>query len=87
MPPVRMQFQIQKRTPEGDNNNFVVIKMHYPLPNMIQIRVGGQVMDPILIRDTGLKRNLNRSLCGDNVYFYTNYTTHFVVTEDRNCLV
>lgn len=82
-----MQFQIQKRTPEGNNNNFVVIKMYYPLPNMIQIKVNGVAIDPILITDSGLKRNLNTSICGDNVYFYTNYTTHFVVTEDVNCLV
>ncbi len=87
MPPVHMQFQIQKRTPEGNNNNFVVIKMYYPLPNMIQVKVKGAVMDPILLTDGGLKRNLNTTLCGDNIYFYNNYTTHFVVTEDLNCLV
>ena len=87
MPPVKMQFQIVKRTPAGDNSNYVVLKMYYPLPNMIQIKVGGKLMEPILIKDTGLKRSLNRTLCGDNVYFFNNYTTHFVVTEDANCLV
>lgn len=87
MPPLNMQFQIVKRTPEGNNNNFVVVKMYYPLPNMIQVKVNGVVRDPILLTDGGLKRNLNTSLCGDNVYFYTNYTTNFVVTEDVNCLV
>jgi len=87
MPPVKMQFQIQKRTPEGNNNNYIIAKMHYPLPNMIQIKVNGVVKDPILITDSGLKRPLDKTVCGDNAYFYTNYTTHFVVTEDLNCLV
>jgi hypothetical protein len=87
MPPVNMQFQLQKRTPAGNNNNFIVIKMYYPKPNMIQVKVNGVVQDPILLTDGGLKRNLNNTVCGDNIYFYTNYTTHFVVTEDLNCLV
>lgn len=54
---------------------------------MIQIKVNGVVKDPVLITDTGLKRPLDKTVCGDNAYFYTNYTTHFVVTEDLNCLV
>lgn len=54
MPPVDMQFQIQKRTPEGNISNFVVIKMYYPMPNMIQVKVNKVVMDPILITDSGL---------------------------------
>lgn len=87
MPPVNMQYQIQKRHPSGDNSNFIVAKIYYPMPNMIQVKVNGTVMDPILITDSGLKRPLNKSLCGDNIYFYTNYTSHFVVTEDLNCLV
>jgi hypothetical protein len=87
MPPINMQFQIQKRTPVGNNSNFVVIKMYYPMPNMIQVRVNGVIMDPVLLTDGGLKRSLNTAQCGDNVYFYSNYTTHFVVTEDLNCLV
>lgn len=87
MPPVKMQFQIQKRTPEGDNNNYIIAKMQYPLPNMIQAKVNGVVKDPILVTDNGLKRSLDTKVCGDNVYFYTNYTTHFVITEDKDCLV
>ena len=87
MPPVKMQFQIQKRTPQGDNNNFIVAKQHYPLPNMIQIKVNGVVKDPILVTDSGLSRTLDTKVCGDNAYFFTNYTIHFVVTEDRDCLV
>ena len=31
--------------------------------------------------------DLNTSVCGSYYYFYTNYTTEFVVTEDPNCLI
>jgi hypothetical protein len=75
-----MQFQIERRNPLGDNSNYVVIKIYYPLPNMIRVQVNGAPMKPILQTDSGLSRTLNTSLCGDNVYFYTNYTIHFVVT-------
>lgn len=87
MPPINMQFQIQKRNPLGNSSNYIIVKQHYPLPNMITISVNGVVINPILITDSGVKRNLNPAICGDNIYFYTNYTTHFVVTEDNNCLV
>lgn len=49
--------------------------------------MGGAVVKPILLVDSGLKRPLNTSICGDNVYFFKNYTIHFVVTEDPSCLV
>jgi hypothetical protein len=87
MPPVNMQFQIQKRTPNGNASNYIIAKMVYPKPNLIQIKVNGVVQDPILLTDTGLKRSLNKNVCGDNVYFYTNSTIHFVVTEDINCMI
>ena len=54
--------------------------MVYPLPNMIQISVNGVVKSPVLIQDTGVARALDTSVCGDNIYFYNNYTTHFVIT-------
>ncbi len=87
MPPLSMQYQIQKRSPGGNSSNYIIVKLQYPKPNMIQIKVNGIVQDPILVTDTGLDRNLSLSTCGDNAYFYTNYTTHFVITEDINCLV
>jgi hypothetical protein len=80
MPPVKMQYQIQKRSHDGNSSNYIVAKMHYPQPNMIQIKVRGIVQDPILVTDGGLKRSLNKSVCGDNIYFYSNYTIHFVIT-------
>ena len=84
-PPVEMQMQIQHRTPTGNANNFMIIKLHYPLPNMIRIYKNGVQMDPLLWVDNGvdpagLKAPLDTTLCGSNAYFYFNYTTHFVVT-------
>lgn len=87
MPPLKMEFQIQKRSLAGNSSNYIVAKMKYPLPNMIRISVNKKVIEPIMITDSGIKRSLNKSICGDNIYFYTNYTIHFVVTEDRNCVV
>ncbi len=87
MPPLKMQFQIQKRSIAGNRSNYIIAKMKYPLPNMIRIIVNKKIIDPVVITDSGLKRNLNTSICGDNIYFYTNYTIHFVITEDRSCLI
>jgi hypothetical protein len=81
MPPTSMNYQLEKQTPLGNNYNFLIIKLKYPLPNLIRIYANNLMMNPILFTDSGLKRNINTSLCGDNIYFYTNYTTHFVVTE------
>jgi hypothetical protein len=39
-----------------------------------------------LLVDGGLKRPLNTAICGDNIYYFTNYTTNFVMTED-NCMI
>jgi hypothetical protein len=53
---------------------------------MIRIYANDVMIDPILLTDTGLRRKINTSNCGDNIYYYTNYTTNFVVTEG-NCFV
>jgi len=42
-----MRFQLQKRTPGGNNSDWVVIKLYYPFPNTIQVEVGGKVIKPI----------------------------------------
>lgn len=85
MPPVNLQLQIQKRTPQGNNSNYVVVKLHYPLPNSIRVQVRGTEIAPILLTElnsttTGLPSSINTSICGSNAYFYDNYTIHFVVT-------
>lgn len=88
-----MQFQLQKRTTVGDNTKFVVVKIYYPLPNAIKVSVNNNVIKPILLTDLpgtstpGLQSNLDTTQCGSNIYFYSNYTISFVVTEAQNCLV
>jgi len=59
---------------------------------MIRVIYKGQIVDPILLTDfnnttPGLAKNLNVSQCGSNIYFYTNYTVSFVVTEDIDCVI
>ena len=36
-PPQKLQVQLQKRTPAGNNSNYVIIKLHYPRPNAIRL--------------------------------------------------
>lgn len=36
-PPEKLQLQIQKRSVTGDNNNWAIIKLHYPRPNAIRL--------------------------------------------------
>lgn len=80
MPPEKMQLQIQKRTPRGNNSNYLVIKLHYPKPNSIRLQLNGVEMEPKLVTDAGMSA-LNTSKCGDHSYYYNNYTIIFVLTE------
>ena len=36
---------------------------------------------------TGLRRPINKSKCGDNIFFFSNKTIQLVLTEDPNCVV
>jgi len=36
---------------------------------------------------TGLRRNINVTKCGDNIFFFSNKTIQFVITEDPDCVV
>ena len=90
--PHKLRLQIQKRSIGGDNSKFIIVKLHYPRPNSIRVMLNNQIVDPILLTDvnntaSGIKDNLNTSQCGSNIYFYTNYTTHFVITEDPSCVL
>lgn len=90
MPPLDMTLQLQKRTPAGNNSNWVIIKLYYPLPNSIRIFVDGVRQSPIITTDItsiNLRRELNTSICGDNIYFFSNRTINVVLTEALNCSV
>ena len=34
-PPDDMRLQLQKRTPSGNNSDYVIVKLYYPFPNSI----------------------------------------------------
>lgn len=86
-PPTDMRLQIQRRSTAGDNTEYVVIKLYYPLPNSIQVQNRLGVVKPITLLDNNGETPLNVSQCGSNKYFYQNNTVHFVVTGDKNCQV
>ena len=37
-PPDPLEIQLQQSTEAGDANTYVVIKLYYPFPNMIQVK-------------------------------------------------
>ena len=37
-PPDPLEIQLQQSTEAGDVNTYVVIKLYYPFPNMIQVK-------------------------------------------------
>ena len=76
----------------GNSSNYLIIDLHYPRPNSIRLKYKNVIVDPILLTDvnntaSGIMTNLNTSQCGSYIYFYTNYTIRFVVTEEIDCLV
>ena len=84
MPPLDMILQLQQRTPSGDNTNWVILNIYFPIPNSIRIFINGQRQSPIITTDitvSHLRRDLNTSLCGDNIYFLKNSTIKIVVTS------
>ena len=67
-----------------------MVRLHYPRPNSIRLLKGGQIVDPILLTDinntaSGLREEVNTSVCGSHAYMYTNYTITFVVTDALDC--
>ena len=90
MPPLDMYMQLQKRTPEGNNLNYVIMKIQYPLNNSIRIFVNGIRQSPIITTDltsSHLRRQLDTSICGDNIYYLKNRTIRIVITEADKCLI
>ena len=90
VPPYDLQLQLQTRTEAGNNSNYIIVKLYYPLPNSIKVTVNNVAVRPLLLTDynnaSSLLNTLNRSQCGSNIYFYTNNTIEFVLTEAPDCL-
>ena len=90
-PPAKLQVQIQKKSPQGNNSNYVIVSIYYPLPYMIRVVYKNAFVDPILLTNynnttPGFTRSLNTSQCGSNMYNYVNNTISFVVTEGYDCV-
>lgn len=86
-PPKDMRLALQKRTPEGNNSDWIIVKLYYPFPNSIQIQVDGVNIAPIPLLDNNSQKKLDTTICGNNIFYYHNYTIHFVITGDLNCMV
>ena len=97
-PPRKLEIQLQPRSQDNSITSFVKIRLHYPFPNMIEVKkiqvnsVNQKArkkvaVRPILKTDSGFRRSLNTSVCGDNLYDFENYTIIFVVTEDPECFL
>jgi len=72
-PPNDMRLQLQKRTPGGNNSDWIIVKLYYPFP--------------ISLLDNNSQQKLDTTKCGSNIFYYFNYTIHFVITGDTNCMV
>ena len=86
-PPSDMRLQFQSRSVAGNNADWIIVKLYYPLPNSIRVSNRAGVVNPISLLDNSTEQNLNVALCGSNKFFYQNYTIHFVITADANCQV
>lgn len=81
-----MTLKLQKRLPEGNSSDWVIVKLMYPKPNSIRVEVNGQGIRPIQLKDNETKL-LDTTQCGSNKFFYKNNTIHFVVTGHSSCKV
>ena len=75
-PPSDSRFQIQKRLlPTGNADDWVIIRIYYPIPNSIEVRANNRVIKPYAQKNgvvEDLKDHVNR--CGANNFFYSNGT-------------
>lgn len=83
-PPSESRFQIQEREePHGNPDDWVIIRIYYPLPNSIEVRANNKVVKPKPQR-SGVFEDLKDHVteCGANNFFYENGTIEFVVTGE-----
>jgi len=50
-PPIDMRLQFQRRYVEGNNSEWIVVKLHHPAPNSIRVENRGNVIKPISLLD------------------------------------
>jgi hypothetical protein len=49
MPPIDMRLQIQQRTIAGNPEDWIIVKLHYPLPNSIRVQNRFGIVRPITL--------------------------------------
>lgn len=88
------RFQIQKRQlPSGNPTDWSIIRISYPLPNSLEVRVKNSSGTDILVKPFLIKNNQTVDLsqhldfCGANNFYYENGTIEFVVNGVNNCQV
>ena len=46
-----MRLQLQKRSPEGNPEDWVAVKLQYPRPNMVRVMANGKTVEPLSLLD------------------------------------
>ena len=93
-PPADSRFQIQQRVePSGNANDWVIIRIYYPLPNSIEVMKkdasgSDQLVKPYPLNE-GVPVNLMDHVdkCGANTFHFENGTIEFVVNGKDDCQV
>lgn len=93
-PPSDAVYQIQKRQlPTGNASDWVIIRIYYPVPNVVIVKVTNTTRNGILVpgfqQINGVYPDLTRhtSTCGANFYDFDKNVINFVVNGRNNCQV
>jgi hypothetical protein len=77
MPPKDTRFQIQSRQlPTGNELDWAIIRIYYPLPNSIEVLVKNTTGSDIVVKPFIIKNNISINLrdhasqCGANNFYY-----------------
>lgn len=80
-PPSDSVYQIQKRQmPTGNASDWVIVRIYYPIPNIIMVRVTNTSGSNIVVNSfpsiDGVYEDLNNyvNVCGANNYYIENNT-------------
>ena len=93
-PPSDAVYQIQKRLlPTGNPNDWLAIRIYFPVPNAVLIRVTNTTMNNQFV--TGFKKfngvypdiTTMGGVCGANYFDFEKNTITFIVNGKNNCQV
>ena len=93
-PPSDAVYQIQKRQlPTGNASDWVIIRIYYPVPNVVIVKVknttGSNILVPGFQKINGVYADLTKytGVCGANFYDFDKNVINFVVNGKNNCQV